>query len=1229
MYRGMIIHRSLSGVLLVGLLWSLVQHSSAGCTVDCCGQNTRCCFQIQEGDQLGRFVGNASELPEFQSTLTLSLQSVNFVLGNSQYSTSLAINDNNGVVTTAAPFDRENFDNCFSQTVNLAYQVAGNPTMVGTTGNFFLVVLDVNDNSPVFNAPSPVTVTAPETPTAMPEFVCSSSLIARDADDLVNTPLNYTIIGNPNFTAAYDGGSVAVCISNLVGVDRETTPLIELTLEAVDNGSPPRSSNVTVIIQVTDINDNSPNFQIPSPKILSVPENTAVNHVLYSFNAIDRDDGVNAQITYSISPPQQSFAINSSTGDLYSTEPLEFDGKSDEMNSFQFNVIASDSATEPRMTSLQVVVNIVDVNDNAPILANSVPDFLYIVEGKLVKPSVRFQLKDADSGVNRIVRAVVTSGCNFYTVSNGTELIFANIFVFDLITKVPLVDRETTNQIDLAILFYDQGVPSLNVTVTSTIIVEDINDNAPTLNRTNFSILENVLVGNSIVNLETYFFDPDNGSNGTLDRVVQLSESNLIEVSNKGLLRLRKSLDREMHEVIEVRLQIFDAGTPQLNSTITVYIRLLDVNDNSPTFDPPSYMFSIRENDKGYQNIGQVMARDPDNGRNGTVEYRIMNSTSLFAIDNTTGYISTNETFDREMQPSYTLIVLASDHGTPPKSTTTIVIVGVTDVNDEQPIFDRQRIEITISTYTPAGSTIGQVNATDPDENSHLRYSLSGDGANQFRINNTTGVITTAQIISGEPMDQWMLTVTASDGIFSTTAQVIITVTEPLGNTLTVIVIASSAVAISVVITIALFATFMLYTIYKCRRRKSVSLSTLDVPIKPSLKPTPKHIDKDISIAPASPTGISKSPTVNFSEEVAVQIYSELTPAKRRYETVCLRSSQQENSDGQEIEMQSTAKSSPPLPRSKPPVSPPLNDELSGSSSTISNNFPTYMPPSTAHSVPVLREEVLKEHNRVYSEGNMLQGSYPHAVVERPMDDGDNGTYPDDESNFPEAFPADLRHYISNIHPGHSNPSISVPVSRLVSQSASPPSQDSSPTIQYIPRSSHRQSDAMYYSHDPKLQSLHYHDHHLYRHPMPNSHHQNGIRRHHYSSSSSSSQQTLTELPPGLPHTHAHYPPPPPLPHHHQQPLHLYMNGNMGLHPPPTHYHHHPPPPPPPPPHPTILPPTHPQHARYSSFASEDNNTFASSMLEEMLEFDPDPLVHYDPLSLTDDVRPNIDIGQH
>ena len=683
-----------------------------------------------------------------------------------------------------------------------------------------VIVQDVSDNSPVFNAPSPVTVTAPETPTAMPEFVCSSSLIARDADDLVNTPLNYTIIGNPNFTAEYDGGSVAVCISNLVGVDRETTPFIELTLEAVDNGSPPRSSNVTVIIQVTDINDNSPDFQISSPKILFVPENTAVNHVLYSFNATDRDDGVNAEITYSISPPQQSFAINSTTGDLYSTKPLEFDGKSDEMKSFQFNVIASDSATEPRMTSLQVVVKIVDVNDNAPTLANSVPDFLNIVEGKLVKPSVRFQLRDADSGVNRIVRAIVTSGSNFYTISNGS-LIFANIFIFDLIPDVPSVDRETTNQIDLAILFYDQGVPSLNATVTSTIIVEDINDNAPTLNRTNYSIPENVLVGNSIVNLETYFFDQDNGSNGTLDRVVQLSESNLIEVSNKGLLRLRKSLDREMHEVIEVLLQIFDAGTPQLNSTITVYIRLLDVNDNSPTFDHLLYKFSIRENDQGYQNIGQVMARDPDNGRNGTVEYRIMNSTSLFAIDNTTGYISTNEIFDREMQPSYTLIVLASDHGTPPKSTTAIVIVEVIDVNDEQPIFDRQRIEFTISTYTPAGSTIGQVNATDPDENSHLRYSLSGDGANQFRIYDTTGVISTAQAISGDPMDQWTLTVIASDGIFSTTAQVIITVTEPPVNMLTVIVIASSALAISVVIAIALFATFMLYMIYKCRKRKT------------------------------------------------------------------------------------------------------------------------------------------------------------------------------------------------------------------------------------------------------------------------------------------------------------------------------------------------------------------------------------------------------------------------
>ena len=1243
--------RSLSRLLLIlHLLFYLSSIAVCVCNTNCCDQNTRCCFELVEGNDLGRAVGNARQLPEFEGVFNSSQQLVfvqlTFIGSDPLVSDPLQINETSGDVTTTSPIDRENAteitnNNCFFKIVNLQYQFPNQNVMtIGSGAGFFVDVQDVNDNSPKFESHGPVNVTAAETNSENPAFACSSMLIARDEDAGVNAELNYTIIGNPNFTASYDESNVRVCIKNKVMVDRETTPFVELILEASDNGLPSRSSNVTVVIQITDINDNNPVFQHSSPLVINVPEDTPVGSVILNLNATDEDIGQNAEISYTFQTSDiLPFAVNMTTGAITLKNPLDFE--SDNNKVFVMNVIARNTGFQDQMATLQITVNIIDVNDNRPSVTVVLPtDFnisvpLRIMEGPIDHSSalIVFRVTDADSGLNGNVKINVTNGYNFYMITDTT---FGQIF--RLIPVVSSIDRELVSQINLTIIFYDQGNPSLNVTTQLTVIVEDVNDNAPMLTRTNFSVSENLRSGVSIAELQDYYFDPDNGNNGTLGEVEQLSGTNFILVSNTGSMRTSmQTLDRESNELVEVRLRLFDQGTPMLNSTVTLYIRILDLNDNPPVFKQLSYTFSISENEPNSIDFGQVMAEDPDKDKNGTVEYKLNNGMSFFTINSTTGYLSTNMSFDRESNDTYFLSVIAVDQGDPPQTAATIVEIIITDKNDETPIFVKTCPTNELSAGSPEGTLLCVVQAEDPDEISELSYELSGQGAPHFNIN-STGAITTAAMVVGEPGVEWSLTVNVTDGVFSNSTSMSITITAPTqmptSSPLLLIAIGSGVGAVVIIVLICFLVTAVIFSICRCRKRKSVSLVSIEAPRRSSLRATPSNIDRDISLTPSSPTALSKSPTVNFSEEVAVQIYSEQTPAKRRYETVVLRDNQLDNNiDGKEMEMLSTAKSSPPIQRSKAPISPPLADELSGSSSTVSE-YPSYLPPPHPHSaqsVPVLRADVLKEHDRVYSEGNMLAGSHSHfplGIVERALDDGDIATYPDDESNFPAAFPSALHHYIT---PGHSNPSISVPVSRLVSQSASPPSEESSPTLHYV-RSPHPRSDAMYYSHEPmKLRSPHghYHDHdrhhHLYEHSMSSPRHQNGIRRHHYSSSSSSSQQTAIELPP------PHYPPPPP--HHHisrEPPLHLYshMNGHMPLHPPPAHYSHHPPPLPPPSavPHTSILPPP-PMHTHYPSFTSEDNSTVASSVLEEMLKFDPKPpLDGYDPLSLTD--QP-LDTGRH
>ena len=872
--------RSLSRlVLILHLLLYLSSIAVCVCNTNCCDQSTHCCFELVEGNDLGRAVGNARQLPQFEDVFNSSQQLVFAQLtfiGGLLVSDPLQINETSGDVTTISPIDRENAseitnNNCFFKIVNLQYQFLSQPMMNrGSGAGFFVDVQDVNDNSPQFEAHGPIAVMAAETDRQNPAFACSSLLIARDEDAGVNAAeLNYTIIGNPNFTASYDESNVRVCIKNKVMVDRETTPFIELILEALDNGLPSRSSNVTVVIEITDLNDNNPVFQHSSPLVINVPEDTPVGSVIFDLNATDEDTGQNAEISYTFQTSDiLPFAVNMTTGAITLQNPLDFES----INVFMVNVTARNTGFQEQMAPLQITVNIIDVNDNRPSVTVVVPtDFnisvpLHIVEGPIDNSSsalIIFAVTDYDSGLNGNVKINVTNGYNFYMI---TEILVGQ-GLFRLLPVVSSIDRELVSQINLTIIFYDQGNPSLSVTTQLTVIVEDVNDNAPMLTRTNFSVSENLRSGVSIAELRDYYFDPDNGNNGTLGEVEQLSGTNFIQVSNTGSMRTSmQTLDRENNELLEVQLRLFDQGTPKLNSTVTLYVRILDLNDNPPIFNELSYTFSISENEPNSIDFGQVMAVNPDEDKNGTVEYKLNNGTSFFTINSTTGYLSTNMLFDRESNDTYFVSVVAVDQGDPPQTAETIVEIKITDKNDETPIFVKTCPTIELSADSPEGTLLCVVQAIDPDEISELSYELSGQGAQQFCIN-STGAITTAAMVVGEPGVEWSLIVNVTDGVFSATTLMSITITAltqmPTSSHLNLLPVAigSGVGAVVFIAMICVLVTAIIFSIYRCRKRKSVSLVSIESPRRSSFCVTPSNIDRDISIAPSSPTALSESPS--------------------------------------------------------------------------------------------------------------------------------------------------------------------------------------------------------------------------------------------------------------------------------------------------------------------------------------------------------------------------------
>lgn len=98
-------------------------------------------------------------------------------------------------------------------------------------------------------------------------------------------------------------------------------------------------------------------------------------------------------------------------------------------------------------------------------------------------------------------------------------------------------------------------------------------------------------------------------------------------------------------------------------------------------------------------------ATDPDAGLNGQVRYRLLSHASLFTI-NSTGTIVTAVPLDRETRSRYDLIVEASDGAVDPRRTTVTLLVEVTDINDNSPVFSQATYTVSVPENTPAGTVI-------------------------------------------------------------------------------------------------------------------------------------------------------------------------------------------------------------------------------------------------------------------------------------------------------------------------------------------------------------------------------------------------------------------------------------------------------------------------------------------------------------------------------------------
>ncbi|KAM7140535.1 protocadherin beta-4 isoform 7-T7 [Molossus nigricans] len=544
-----------------------------------------------------------------------------------------------------------------------------------------LSIQDINDHSPVFPTKE-MLLKIPEN--SQPGTIFPLKL-AQDLDVGSNGLQKYTISSNSHFHVLTRNHSEGKKYPDLVqdkALDREEKPEFSLTLIALDGGSPPRSGTLTVRILIMDVNDNAPEF-VHTPYEVQVLENSPLDSSVLTVLAKDIDAGNFGRVSYGLFQAsdeiRQTFSINEVTGEIRLTKKLDFE----KIKSYQVEIEATDGGGLSGKGT--VVIEVVDVNDNAPeltisSLTSSIPE-----NAPETVVSI-FRIRDRDSGDNGKMICSIPDNLPFILKPT-----FKNFYT--LVTESPL-DRESRAEYNVTITVTDLGTPRLKTQHNITLWVSDVNDNAPAFTQTSYTLFiqENNSPALHIGSVSAT--DRDAGANAQVsysllppqDPHLPLASLVSINADNGHLFALR-ALDFEALQVFEFRVGATDRGSPALSSQALVRVQVLDANDNSPFVlyplqngSAPCTELVPRAAEPGYL-VSKVVAVDADSGQNAWLSYQLLKATEpgLFGVWAHNGEVRTARLLSERDAARHRLVVLVKDNGEPPLSASVTLHVLLVD----------------------------------------------------------------------------------------------------------------------------------------------------------------------------------------------------------------------------------------------------------------------------------------------------------------------------------------------------------------------------------------------------------------------------------------------------------------------------------------------------------------------------------------------------------------------
>ena len=537
-----------------------------------------------------------------------------------------------------------------------------------------------------------------------------------------------------------------------------------LTIKAEDQGSV--SLSATTVLSIVPI---------PVPILsfgsrVQVPENTPENSNLTTITCGERGQPSNTLSLSLQGNYSRFFAVDIATSQLSLVRKLDYESLINQSDPFyRLDLICQNQFG--LFDRKQIEIEVLNIDDNPFIFSRSYYSALVPENAQAGTTVVQITASDADLPNGTVNYAIVNMDRHFIIgTSSG------------VISVVSQLDHEEQDSYSLTVRAELSGSA---IEVPVNISVLDLNDETPAFIFQPY-IINNLTtmneIGDLVVNVVAE--DRDFGENGRITYTLQNNSFFVINETTGAIY-----VDSTLEPNLELTLVVYatDSGDPELSSSTTVYV-FVQPSPEGVRFTRTIYSFVVQEDEPRGALIGQVEAfvvdernRTLNDGRTYQVSYSVTNGSdaSVFTIISTTGEIYLLSSLDFDLSARQYILTVQASHQVSNELNFTdkaIVVIQVSDVNDNPPQFVPAAYAIAIEEFTPVNSSIVVVLAMDIDTTSEVTYSIASDDSGPFQINPQSGVISNQEelLIARD----YRFFVMASDGELSSTAIVFISVTR-------------------------------------------------------------------------------------------------------------------------------------------------------------------------------------------------------------------------------------------------------------------------------------------------------------------------------------------------------------------------------------------------------------------------------------------------------------------